>query len=82
MCIAWVPDLREAVATAKTGHTSIKGMPLFSTRNGKPLSYSTVRGWWLKAISASGIKDGRMRDIRAKTGTDAKKREINSEALL
>ena len=82
MCIAWTPDLREAVATAKATHTSIKGLTLFSTRQGKPLPYSTVRGWWLKATAMAGVPDCHMHDIRAKTGTDAKKQGLDSMALL
>lgn len=82
MCIAWTPDLREAVATAKATHTSIKGLTLFSTRQGKPLPYSTVRGWWLKAVELAGVENCHMHDIRAKTGTDARKQGLDSKALL
>lgn len=82
MCIAWTPDLQEAIAAAKLMHTSIKGLTLFSTKKGKPLPYSTVRGWWLKATALAGVENGHIHDIRAKTGTDAKKQGLDSMALL
>lgn len=82
LCIAWTPDLREAVAVAKATHTSVKGMTLFSGRKGKPIPYSTVRDWWLLACAKSGVENGRMHDILAKTGTDARKQGLDSKALL
>jgi len=80
--LAWTPDLREAIKQAKAVHTSLKGMTLFSTRQGKPLPYSTVRGWWLKATALAGIENGNMHDIRAKAATDADEQGLDSQALL
>lgn len=80
--LAWTPDLREAIDTAKSLHTSVKGMTLFSTKKGKPLPYSTVRGWWLKARADAGVTDGNMHDIRAKAATDADDQGLDSMALL
>jgi integrase len=82
MLIAWTPDLKEAVAVAKATHTSVKGMTLFAGKKGKPIPYSTVRGWWLKATKAAGVENGKMHDIRAKTGTDARKQGLDSKSLL
>lgn len=82
--IAWTPDLREAVSVAKSLHKSVKGMTLFSSRQGNPLSPQTVRDWWLKAVAKAGLdyKDTHMHDIRAKTGTDARKQGLDSKNLL
>jgi len=80
--LAWTPDLREAIDVAKALHTSVKGMTLFSTKKGRPLPYSTVRGWWLKATAKAGIEDGNMHDIRAKSATDADEQGLDSMALL
>lgn len=82
LMLAWTPDLREAIDAAKRLHTSVKGMTLFSTKQGKPIPYSTVRGWWLKATAAAGIEDGNMHDIRAKSATDADEQGLDSMALL
>lgn len=82
MCIAWTPDLREAVAVAKATHSSVKGMTLFAGKKGKPIPYETVRGWWHKATKAAGVENGHMHDIRAKAGTDARKQGLDSKALL
>jgi len=80
--LSWTPDLRDAIEVAKKLHTSVKGMTLFSTKKGKSLPYSTVRGWWLKATEAAGIEDGNMHDIRAKAATDADEQGLDSMALL
>lgn len=82
--IAWTPDLREAVSVAKTLHKSVKGMTLFSSRQGKPLAAQTVREWWVNAVTKAGMDyhDTHMHDIRAKTGTDARKQGLDSKNLL
>lgn len=82
--IAWTPDLREAVNVAKALHKSVKGMTLFSSRQGKPLAAQTVRDWWVKAVTKAGMDyhDTHMHDIRAKTGTDARKQGLDSKNLL
>lgn len=46
-------------------------------------SDSTVRGWWLRATALAGVDDCHIHDIRAKTGTDARKQgRTDSKELL
>ena len=52
------------------------------TRQGKPLSYSTVRTLWLRATTSADIPDARMHDLRAKAGTDAEAQGLDSKKLL
>jgi integrase len=82
MRLEWTQDLKDAIANARAVHTSVKGMTLFSTKQGKPLPYSTVRDWWRKATKLAGIENGNMHDIRAKAATDADEQGMNSMALL
>lgn len=80
--ITMTDELRAAVATAKALHQSVRGMTLFHTRQGKPLSYSTVRTLWLRATTAADVPDARMHDLRAKAGTDAEAQGLDSKKLL
>jgi len=82
LCIAWNPELRQAVATARALHQCVRGMTLFHTREGKQFSYWTIRTLWNRATEAAGVEDAHMHDLRAKAATDAKKDGIDSKALL
>ncbi len=82
LCVAWSPELTDAVAQAKSLHTNVKGFTLFHTHTGAIFSHSTIRTLWDRATAKAGIKDAHMHDIRAKTATDAKKQGINAKELL
>lgn len=75
-------DLRRAIDTARTLHTSLRGLHLFHTRQGKPFAYWTIRTLWVRATIAAGVEDVHIHDIRAKSATDAKAQGIDSKALL
>ena len=75
-------DLRQAIDNAKALHSSVKGLTLFHTRQGKPFAYWTIRTLWDRATSAAGIEDVHIHDIRAKAATDAKAQGLDSQALL
>lgn len=80
--VAMSEDLRAAVAQARVLHQSVKGLTLFHTRRGTPISYSTVRTLWLRAVTRAGIADVHFHDLRAKAATDSKAQGGNSKALL
>lgn len=82
MLVSWSDELRVAVAEARKTSKNIKGMTLFSNRQGKPWDYSTISLLWRKAVKASGIENARIHDIRAKAATDAKSQGIDSKELL
>lgn len=82
MLIEVTPDLSAAIEDAKRTTTSVKGMTLFSQRNGKPVTYSMVLDAWHKAVKAAEVSDARIHDIRAKSGTDASEAGLDSKRLL
>lgn len=82
LCVAWSPELEQAVKDAKALHQSLKGMTLLHTRQGTPFKYSTVRTLWDRACKAAKVENAHLHDIRAKAATDAKKQGIDSKALL
>ena len=71
--------LRDAVATAKALHSSAKGMTLFHTRQGAVFSLSTIRTWWDRVVTKSGVEDAHFHDIRVNAATDAKQQEIDAK---
>lgn len=82
MTVAMSPQLAAAIKRAKSLHQSVKGMTLFHTRAGKVISYSTIKTMWDRARTAAGITDANIHDLRAKSGTDAKKQGLDSKKLL
>lgn len=82
MIVGWSDDLREAVASAKALHQSLRGMTLLHTRQGTPFAYSTVRTLWDRACAAAKVENAHIHDLRAKAGTDKDKQGGDSKALL
>lgn len=80
--IAWSDELRVAVTDAKKTAKNIKGMTLFSNRQGKPWAYSSIGVKWRTASKAAGVENARIHDIRAKAATDAKSQGVDSKKLL
>lgn len=76
------PDLRETIASAKSLHSTVRGLTLFHNAMGAPWSDSYVRKLWRKACDEAGVKGANFHDIRAAAGTDAKKAGLDSKALL
>jgi integrase len=82
MLVLWSDQLRETVERARALHQSVKGLTLIHSRQGTPLTYSTVRTLWDRACAKAGITDAHIHDIRAKAATDAKAQGLDSQALL
>lgn len=80
LIIGWSPELRQAVSEAKA-LSPVRGLYLYH-RGGHKLSYVSVRKLWDKARIEAGVPDAQMRDIRAKTATDARKQGLSSQNLL
>ena len=76
------PDLREVIASAKSLHSTVRGLTLFHNAQGAPWSDSYIRKLWAKACAAAGVEGARFHDIRAAAGTDARKAGLDSKALL
>lgn len=76
------PDLNDAIQRAKALPRKATSVYLFSTaRSSTPYAYSTVRDMWNRAVSAAGIQDATLHDLRAKALTDAKRQGKNAVAL-
>ena len=53
-----------------------------SGRAGRPIGYEAVNYQWAKACELANVKDAHFHDLRAKSGTDAKRNGIDYQALL
>ena len=82
MQIKMTPELQSVIAEAKRLNKSVKGLTLFHRRDGQPYLYDYIRQAFNAATKEAGVKDARMHDIRAKSGTDADKQGLDSMALL
>ncbi len=82
LIVRWSPELRHVVDRAKTLDTNLRAMTLLHGRGGKPVDYRTVHDQWVDACEAAGVLDADLRDLRAMSGTEAKRQGINPTALL
>jgi len=83
LIVAWSPELRAAVERAKSAEShGVATMTLFSQRGGKPLKLTTIRQQWVLACTKAGVPDTQLRDLRAMSGTEAKRQGMNPTALL
>lgn len=82
LCIAWSPDLVEAVERAKALHPKVTGLYLLPARKGKPPEYRTVLLQWHEARVAAGVDDATPHDVRAKSATDVDLAGGNAQVLL
>lgn len=82
LMVAMSPDLERTIKAAKELHYCVRGITLFHTRQGKPFAYWTVRTLWKRATEAAKIENANIHDIRAKTGTDARRGGLDSMKLL
>lgn len=80
LLIAWTPDLRAAVESARAVHGNRK-LLLLAQRNGRPRSYRGVRDLWARACDRAGVIDAHLHDLRAKSLTDAKRQGLDAQHL-
>jgi integrase len=81
LIIAWTPELRAIVQRAKDLR-QVRGFWLLCKRNGKPYSYKGMRDAFDRATIKASVADATPHDLRAKSGTDAKKQGLNPTLLL
>lgn len=81
MVVRWTPELRAIVDRAKTLHGNVRALTLLHNRRGKVPDYKTVSVQWVKACEKAGVQDAQMRDLRAKSLTDAHRQGHNATAL-
>jgi integrase len=82
LIVRWTPELREAVAQAKTLNGNVRALTLIHGRTGRAPDYRTVRDQWARACANAGVKDAQMRDLRAMSGTAAQAQGQNPQKLL
>jgi integrase len=82
LIVRWTPELRAVVKRASELHGNVKAMTLLHTRRGKAPDYGTVKWQWDKARTAAGVLDVQLRDLRAMSGTAARRQGKNPTELL
>lgn len=86
LTVAWNPELEAAVARAKALNGNVRSLSLFSATQGKNRGSAPSHGaiWpqWAAACKAAGVEDAQMRDLRAVSGSAAKRQGKNPQALL
>lgn len=84
LIVAWTPELRAAVDRATGLNGNVRSISLFNSRQGRGTapSHSAVNDDWLTAVRAAGVEDAQARDLRAVSGTAAKRQGKNPQALL
>lgn len=80
--VAWNPDLRAAVETAKGMWGAAAGLYLLRGLNFQPPTYVMIWKRWGKACAAAGVADATIHDLRAMSGTEAEAQGIDAQRLL
>ena len=68
--LAATDDLRAILAKAQALHGRVVGMYVIPAYNGNSIDRQTPGRWFRVAVKASGVKDTRPQDLRAKAATD------------
>lgn len=71
----------DVVAKAKALR-KVKSLLLFHNGRGQPYSYTAARDCWKRACRKAGVEDAQLRDIRAKSATDARDQGLDPTRLL
>jgi integrase len=82
LLVRWTPDMRAAVERAKALQGTITTLSLFQTWHARQPSYKAIYDDWRRACARAGVEDADLRDLRALSGTEAKRQGINPTALL
>lgn len=81
LIVQWTPALQAVVDRAKAMNGGIVSLTLLRNRKGKAPDYSSVALQWREACEAAGVEDFQMRDLRAKSLTDAERQGLNPTGL-
>jgi len=82
LLVAWTPELREAVESAKAMWGATPGLYLLRGRNFQPPTYTMIWKRWRKACADAGVTDANIHDLRAMSGTDAEAQGMDPQKLL
>jgi integrase len=81
LLVQMTPELRNVVDRTRRIHPTVKGMFLFTTREGKPSAYEGISSMFKRSVKKAGIEDFHFHDIRAKALTDANRAGQNAQSL-
>jgi len=89
LVLRWTPQIREAVARARSLHGTVepvnfksKDRPLLRNRRGKAPDYSTVKIQWDKARVLAGMPGAKIHSIRAMSASDVQRQGGNPQESL
>jgi len=74
-------DLRAAVDRAKALSGNVPALTLLYGRGRRPVDYRSVSEQWRTACEKAGVDDIQLRDLRAKSLTDAQRQGHNAQIL-
>lgn len=81
LTIRWTPDLRAAVDSALALHKHVHALTLFVNRKGAAPSYQRIYDQWTAAVTAAGVENANIHDLRAVAVTDAFRQGLDPQAL-
>lgn len=81
LAITISPALRELLERVRHLHPTVRGLYLFTTREGKPYTYDGISSMFKRAVAKAQLKDFHFHDIRAKAITDAKRAGLDAQGL-
>jgi hypothetical protein len=82
LIVAWTPELRRAVESAKSLTRHVTPLTLFYAKGGKTPGYKIIWRQWKTACKLAGVANANIHDLRALSGTDADRQGIDAQALL
>ncbi|HBS81064.1 MAG: integrase [Pseudomonas sp.] len=81
LIVGMTPDMKDVIDRAKALPRKVRGMTLFCSRTGKPVSYATVKMAFRELRKKTGVAGVTIHDIRAKSLTDADREGKNAQTL-
>jgi integrase len=82
LIVAWTPELRRAVESAKNLTRNVTPLTLFYAKGGKTPGYKIIWRQWKTACKLANVANANIHDLRALSGTDADRQGIDAQALL
>lgn len=82
LVVKWSPELRDAVARAKALTGNLSPLTLFYARGGSTPKHQNVWRAFKAAAKKAGVRDVTLHDLRAMSGTEAKRQGLDATALL
>jgi integrase len=82
LVVRWTAELRVVVESAKAAHGRVASMWLVKGMGSKRMAYAPIWRDWRAACKAAGVTGANIHDLRAMSGTEAKRQGLDARALL